>query len=203
MGEETAHPTHSAHPGQPGQSGDPTRSGSSVTDIGAGAQALTGGSAALERVYRTEYTKLVGLARLLIDRQVEAEEIVQEAFVRAFAGWDRIEHQHDPIPYLRRSVVNIARDGLRRRATVRRSPLPVPRTAPAADVQAALSESQREIADALETLPARQRECVVLRYLLDCSTAETAAALGVSEGTVKTHLSRGLAALETSLEGTR
>src|SRR4051794_34429374 len=98
MGEETANP------------------GATTPTSGTAAHPIASGAAVLEAVYRVEYAKLVGLARLLIDRQVEAEEIVQEAFVRAYAAWDRIEHQHDPVPYLRRSVVNIARDGLRRRA---------------------------------------------------------------------------------------
>jgi RNA polymerase sigma-70 factor (sigma-E family) len=158
---------------------------------------------ALERVYRAEYVNLVALARLLLDRQAEAEEVVQEAFVRAFAGWERIEQSDDPTRYLRRAVVNIARDGLRRRATVRRSPVHDDRVAPAADSTVVLNESQREVADALRALPDRQRAVVVLRYLLDCSTAETAAVLDISEGSVKTHLSRGLTALETALEATR
>jgi RNA polymerase sigma-70 factor (sigma-E family) len=158
---------------------------------------------ALERVYRREYPSLVALARLLIDRQVEAEEIVQEAFVRAYVAWERIEKQDDPLPYLRRSVVNLARDGLRRRGTVRRSPVLVADPMPGADAAVVLSETQQELTAALRQLPQRQRECVVLRYLLDCSTAETAAVLAISAGSVKTHLSRGLTALEATLEATR
>lgn len=161
------------------------------------------GAAVLEAVFRREYPRLVALARLLVDHQAEAEEIVQEAFARALAGWDRLEQRDDPLPYVRRSVVNLARDGLRRRRTVRRSPSPVVGLAPSADVAAVLDENQRELATALRSLPSRQRECVVLRYLLDLSTAETAAALDITTGSVKTHLSRGLAALEAALEGTR
>jgi RNA polymerase sigma factor (sigma-70 family) len=52
----------------------------------------------------------------------------------------------------------------------------------------------------VRALPRRQRECVVLRYFLDCSTAQTADALGVSDGTVKQHLHRALAALGVALE---
>src|SRR5689334_14812368 len=83
--------------------GEPSEEG------GAGAAAVDGpsivatvepasarGAAVLEAVYRNEYPRLVALARLLIDRQVEAEEIVQEAFVRALAGWERLEHRDDP-----------------------------------------------------------------------------------------------------------
>lgn len=158
---------------------------------------------ALEHAFRTDYARLVALARLLIDRHAEAEEIVQEAFVRAYANWARLENQDDPVPYLRRAVVNLARDGLRRRGTVRRTRLSAAVDAPPADASILLDESQRELVAALRTLPTRQRECVVLRYLLDCSTAEAADLLGVTDGSVKTHLSRGLAALELALEGTR
>lgn len=157
----------------------------------------------LEAVFRSDYARLVALARLLIDRQVEAEEIVQEAFARALAGWDRLEDRADPLPYVRRTVVNLARDGLRRRRTIRRSPDPVIAPAPPADVGVVLGEDQRELAAALRSLPERQRECVVLRHLLDLSTAEAATTLGISAGSVKTHLSRGLAALEAALEGSR
>ena len=162
-----------------------------------------GGAAALEAVFRREYARLVALARLLVDRQVEAEEIVQEAFVRALAGWERLEQREDPLPYVRRTVVNLSRDGLRRRRTVRRAAVPAIGPAAAADVGVVLDEDQRELAAALRSLPERQRECVVLRYLLDLSTAETATTLGITGGSVKTHLSRGLAALEAALEGTR
>ena len=62
------------------------------------------------------------------------------------------------------------------------------------------AEEVRNIAAAVRALPRRQRECVVLRFYLDASTAETAAALGVSEGSVKTHLHRALGALARELE---
>jgi RNA polymerase sigma-70 factor (sigma-E family) len=162
-----------------------------------------GGRAVHARVFRDEYPRLVALARLLVDRQVEAEEIVQEAFVRALAGWERLEHPDDPLPYVRRTVVNLAHDGLRRRRTVRRSPEPVLDVVPPADAGAVLDEDHRELLAALRALSERQRECVVLRHLLDLSTAETAATLGITDGSVKTHVSRGLAALEAALEGTR
>lgn len=158
---------------------------------------------ALEAVFRRDYARLVALARLLVDRPDEAEEIVQEAFVRAYAAGDRLEQRDEPRAYVQRSVVNLARDGLRRRATVRRNPVPAVGSADGADVDAILDEDQREIVAALRTLPDRQRACVALRYLLDLSTAETAAALEISTGSVKTHLSRGLAALHATLEDSR
>lgn len=67
----------------------------------------------------------------------------------------------------------------------------------------AATEAQREVLAAVRDLPERQREVVVLRYLLELSTAEAASTLGISEGSVKTHLHRALATLETTLEGAR
>ena len=59
------------------------------------------------------------------------------------------------------------------------------------------------VAAALALLPRRQRECVVLRYWLDLPEREIADTLGIAAGSVKSHLHRGLAALETSLEDLR
>ena len=62
-----------------------------------------------------------------------------------------------------------------------------------------LTEDQREVVEALRTLPRRQREVLVLRYWSDLSEAEIAAALGIARGTVKSSASRGLAALQKHL----
>jgi RNA polymerase sigma factor (sigma-70 family) len=60
-------------------------------------------------------------------------------------------------------------------------------------------DDHRRMVEALRRLPARQRECLVLRYYLDLSETEIAAALGISQGSVKTHASRGIAALGSQL----
>jgi RNA polymerase sigma factor (sigma-70 family) len=64
-----------------------------------------------------------------------------------------------------------------------------------------LREDHRELIAALATLPPRRREAIVLRYWLDLSEREIADAMGVSPGTVKSHVSRGLDALEEALRG--
>jgi RNA polymerase sigma-70 factor (sigma-E family) len=157
----------------------------------------------LEGVYRSQYARLVGVARLLVDERADAEEIVQEAFARTWARGPELANRDEAAAYVQRAVVNLARDTVRRRSVVRRLPVPPARNAPAADGDVILDEDQRRVTEAVRALPRRQRECVVLRYLLECSTAETARALGIAEGSVKSHLSRGLAALGTDLEGTR
>jgi RNA polymerase sigma factor (sigma-70 family) len=64
-----------------------------------------------------------------------------------------------------------------------------------------LAEEHREVLDSLRVLPTRQRECLVLRYYLDLADAEIAATLGMSVGSVKTHVHRGMATLTRRLEG--
>ena len=168
--------------------------------VPSGAVSSSSADAVLGGVFRTHYQPLVGLARLLVDDQGQAEDIVQEAFARAYASWPRLRDRDDPLPYVRSAVVNLARGGLRRRRTARRTRLtPLPDAA-SAESTAAARERTRVVATAVRGLPRRQRECVVLRYYLDCSTIETATTLGISEGSVKQHLHRALGALGQVLE---
>ena len=160
-------------------------------------------SSVLESVYRSQFARLVGVARLLVDERADAEEIVQEAFARTWARGPDLAGAPEATAYVQRAVVNLARDTVRRRSVIRRLPVPATRNAAAADGEVILDEEQRRVTAAVRALPRRQRECVVLRYLLECSTAETARALGIGEGSVKSHLSRGLAALGGDLEGAR
>ena len=164
---------------------------------------VTGLDQTLEQLFQERYSVLVGLARLLLDERELAEEVVMEAFARTLEGWSRVRETGDPYPYVRGAVVNLSRSGLRRRSVVRRHRAEVVQYAPAADVAVVTSESRREVIEALRALPRRQRECVVLRYFEDASTAETAEALGISEGAVKTHLHRALGSMEKRLEGSR
>jgi RNA polymerase sigma-70 factor (sigma-E family) len=157
----------------------------------------------LAAAYRAHYSQLVGLARLLLDDRGQAEEVVQEAFVRTYTGWKRVRSKEDPLPYLRSTVVNLARGGLRHRRVVRERRLDVVPDGESAEASFERDETYRALNDAVRALPERQRAVVVLRYFLECSTAECADALGISEGSVKTHLHRALAALSPRLEELR
>ena len=70
---------------------------------------------------------------------------------------------------------------------------------PAADTSVLAAERRTAVLDALDQLPGRQREVLVCRYFLDLSEAEIAETLGISRGAVKSHASRGSAALRASL----
>ena len=155
----------------------------------------------LEALFRSSYRDLLVLARLLVDRPEDAEEVVQEAFARALASWPRVRDKQHPAPYLRTVVVNVSRDRLRRRRVRRQHDLRADRRPPSFDPpDGSLRPGDSDLADALHALPRRQRECVVLRFAEGCSTSQTASILGISEGSVKTHLHRGLSALQAQLE---
>lgn len=161
--------------------------------------------AALSELYERLYPSLLGTARLLLDDPGHAEEVVQEAFVRVRVAWWRVRDPERAAGYVRSTVANLARTGVRRRALARiRDPQHARGnrgTAPSAEDTAVLHDEHRQVAEALHRLPRRQRECVVLRYYLDLSEAETARTLDITTGSVKTHVHRGLAALGVHLEG--
>jgi RNA polymerase sigma factor (sigma-70 family) len=110
-----------------------------------------------------------------------------------------VKNRGDPLPYVRRAVVNLSRGGLRRRRIARAAPVDRVVDAPSAEHTAGERARHREVAAAVRALPKRQRECIVMRYYLDCTVAETAAALRISDGAVKQHLSRARVALAASL----
>lgn len=152
---------------------------------------------ALAVLHREQYRSLVRLANLLLGDQGRSEEVVQDAFVKLQLRWGGLRRLDRAPAYLRSAVLNGARSTLRHGKVVfrhaeRRTVAPdVP--SPEAGAMAAV-EHDRVVA-ALRQLPARQREALALRYYLDLSERDMAAAMGVSAGSVKTHLSRGLASL--------
>ena len=152
----------------------------------------------LVRLFADHYKDLVRLASLLLDDVGSCEEVVQDAFVKMHTLTARPEEGKEPA-YLRSIVMNGARSRMRRRMVRRRV---VPEAAPPAESAEAgaleLLQSDALI-DAVRSLPRRQSEVLTLRYYLDLSEAEIAETLGISRGSVKTHASRGLAALERKL----
>ena len=157
--------------------------------------------AAIEALYLAHWHQLVRLSVLLVHDQGMAEEIVQDALVAVHQKWDRLTDQQKALAYLRQAVVNRSRSALRHRGVVSRylARQQEPDTAPGAD-QSVLGDSRRRmVLDALQQLPRRQREVLALRYYLDLSEAEIADTLGISRGAVKSHASRGAAALRTHL----
>ena len=159
--------------------------------------------AALEHLYAAHWRRLVRLSVLLVRDQGTAEEVVQDAFVAVHGRWGRLRDPDQALAYLRQTVVNRSRSALRHRAVVdrharRERHLSV---APGADEAALVGDRRTAVLAALQALPRRQREVLALRHYLDLSETEIADTLGISRGSVKTHASRGAAALRDLLDG--
>lgn len=148
---------------------------------------------ALALLYERHYRELVRLAFALTSDWDLAEELAQEAFVRVWRSWGNIRDQQSAPAYLRTTVVNLARRSLRHRLQERRA------WRGADDPGTADPGASVDLLRALARLPTRKRACVVLRYYLDLSEADTAAALGVSAGTVKSQTAKALRRLQRLL----
>lgn len=155
---------------------------------------------ALVALYTAHYRQLVRMAALLLHDTPAAEDVVQDAFVAMHASWRRLRDPEKAAAYLRQAVVNRARSRLRHLKVVdRNAPAPAPDAA-SAEYGAMRALDRAEVIGALRRLPVRQREVVVLRYYSDLSEAQIAETLGISRGAVKSHASRAIATLRTSLE---
>jgi RNA polymerase sigma-70 factor (sigma-E family) len=155
---------------------------------------------ALTALYAGHYRALVRLSALLVGDVATAEEVVQESFIAMHGGWRRLRDGEKALWYLRQSVLNRSRSVLRHRAVVHRHTPAPPPDMPSAE-QGAIARLERSaVVTALRTLPARQREALVLRYYGDLSEAQIASTMGISRGAVKSHAARGMSSLRTVLE---
>jgi len=143
--------------------------------------------------------RLLRSAYLLTGDREHAEDLLQLALVRVARRWEVA--RSSPYAYAHRVLVNLLHDRRRtlgRRVREQRLDEFDDRLHPAADRTQALVD-RMAIVGAVRRLPPRQREVVVLRFFADLSVSDTAAAIGSSEGTVKTHTSRALTALRGAL----
>lgn len=147
-----------------------------------------------DEFYRSHVTKVHRALAVALSNDDLAREATDEAMTRAYANWRKVQDLDNPAGWVYRVGLNWATSWWRktRREQGRLGDWQHPKTSgPNPDALAAFT--------ALERLPVAQRSVVVCRLLLDLSTAETAAALGLSEGTVKSRLSRGVAAMGKAL----
>lgn len=151
-------------------------------------------------LFVAESSSLVRMARLFVDDRDAAEDLVQEAFIRLARSASRIREPERATAYLRSIVLNLARDHNRRGlVSLRHRPSTLPEP-PTVEEQASGHEESEHLLAALRGLPPRQRDAVVLRYFVELSVPDVARTLGVSVNSAKTHLTRGLRALERRLE---
>ena len=146
--------------------------------------------------YAASYGRLVGQLAAVTGNQAEAEDVVQEAFVRAAGRWRRLRDYEQPEAWVRRVAMNLATSALRRaarrtRALVRLGPPPaVP----------ALSVDDLAVAEALRALPVGYRQVLVLHHGLGLGLKDVASELGVPVAAVNGRLRRARAALAERLD---
>ncbi len=150
--------------------------------------------------YRGTADECLRAVLVSVGDQDTAQELVDEAYARAWASWRTVSRHPAPKAWVVRTALNASISRWRRR----RREVPVPDPAKVADLPATsgplVSLVDPRIKAALLRLPARQRQVVALRLILDLDTARTAEVLGIAPGTVMAHLGRALAALRHDLQ---
>jgi RNA polymerase sigma-70 factor (sigma-E family) len=153
---------------------------------------------AVTALYRDHAVSMIRIALLMLGDRAAAEDVVQDAFFGLFRRWHGLIDEGRAEAYIRSAVLNGCRDAVKRRDRRNRRDLLAAfdlGELPSAEAAALISEDRRRILAGLRLLPGRQREALVCRYYLELSEEETASAMGVSRGTVKSTTSRAIAAL--------
>ncbi|MFG2048825.1 RNA polymerase sigma factor [Micromonospora sp. NPDC048935] len=163
----------------------------------AGSTTSTPAELVFDDFYHAHFRGLVVQLTAYTGDRGQAQDLVQEAFCRAYARWDRIVGYEDPLAWVRKVAWNLGHNRWRRLRTaqtwlLRQREAHVPEPSP----------DRVALESALATLPPKQRRAVVLHYLADLTVAEIAAQEQVAEGTVKSWLHRGRTALATQLRDT-
>ncbi|MFF1798807.1 SigE family RNA polymerase sigma factor, partial [Kitasatospora sp. NPDC058263] len=144
------------------------------------------------------HAELARLAHLLTCETDAADDLAADALIALWQRWDRLRAADHPLAYARGVVANMARERIRSAVRERRRILlfwsRAPERTEGPDVAAVL-----DVRAALARQPFRKRACVVLRHAFDLSEKDTAVALGISVGTVKSQTSKAMAELEGAL----
>jgi RNA polymerase sigma factor (sigma-70 family) len=158
----------------------------SSTAVAADSIDVTTDAQSFEQFYAATYPKMLRLAAALLPSKPVAEDVVHDAYAKVFRKYPSID---EPGSYVRRSIVNESTGFFRKRAVA------------AAKEPLIRASTDSEFVDhdvmlrVLDMLPTRQRAAIVLRYYEQCTEAEIASILRCRPGTVKSLLSRGIAAL--------
>ena len=151
-------------------------------------EASTSGEiASFEEFFQQHQGDLHAALWLITRNRHEAEEIMQDAFLRLWERWDRVATVQDPVGYLYRTAMNEFRSRARRAAMALRRAV---HTLPVDDAMAAV-EAREEVALALSKLTPRERAAVVLTNVLGFTSEEASRALGVQPATVRVLAARG------------
>ena len=161
-----------------------------------GAEGHASEAPSFEQFFANEYRRVVGLVAVLCKRPSVAEELAQDAFVKAYGRWDRICEYDDPGAWVRRVAINLTLSSLRRTSREVRM---LARMALRREPTSELAVGDDEFWSAVRDLPRREAQCIALRYLDDRSTSEIAAVLAIAESTVRVHLHNAHRKLATVL----
>jgi RNA polymerase sigma-70 factor (ECF subfamily) len=147
-------------------------------------------------LYEKHFSELAAQVCAYLGDATEAQDLVQEAFLRAWQRWDKVGGYEEPVAWVRRVAWNLATSRHRRNQVARKflQKSSAPEMAPAA------SPDHVALVAALKLVPAKRRQALVMHYMADMTVAAIAEATGAKEGTVKSWLHRGrkeLAALLT------
>ena len=159
-----------------------------------GARSSDDADGAFDALFRREFAAITRTAYLIVGDREVAREIAQDAFVQVLRHWKKVRVMESPGGWARRVAI---RDAVRaKRRDVRGAALAA---AGAREPGTTAEPLVLDVRDALLTLPVRQRAAIALHYLDDLPVADIASLLDCTEGTVKTHLSRGRHALAVAL----
>ncbi|MEU6882139.1 SigE family RNA polymerase sigma factor [Streptomyces sp. NPDC046712] len=148
--------------------------------------------------FERHYVELARLAHMLTGEADGADDLAADAMVALWHRWDRVRAADHPVAYARGVVANLVRSRIRGAVRERR------RIALFWDRRSERFDDPDvpvvvDVQSALRALPFRKRACVVLRHAFDLSERDTALALGISVGTVKSQTSKGMAELQSLL----
>ncbi len=173
--------------------------------MGTHVSAKPGADAAADEVtalYQAEALGMVRLAYVMVGDLATAEDIVQDAFSGLYHRWEHLRDPARAVAYVRSAVLNSCRNSLRRARS-----LPLTLQAASADPALASAEAavldeeqRRAVVAALQSLPSRQREVIVLRFYLDMSESQVAGQMGIGPSTVRSAQHRALTTLGRKLK---
>jgi RNA polymerase sigma-70 factor, ECF subfamily len=147
--------------------------------------------------YAASFNRLVGQLYAMVGNRDEAQECVQEAFVRAWSHRRQLANAHAPEAWVRTTAYRLAVSRWRRTVRARRDPDRALQPQQHAD---GVGPDHVVLVEALSLLPEAQRRAIVLHHVCDLPVSAVAAEVGAPEGTVKARLSRGRAALMALLD---
>lgn len=148
-----------------------------------------------ETFYKDHYRTVLAVVLGLTKRAADAEDITQDAFLKAQRRWDEVSGYQYPVAWVKRVAVNLAMSRFRRLAAETRALLRVGSDQDTVEP----AESADELWAAVRALPRLQAQCVALFYIDDLSVVQISEVLDVAQGTVKSSLSRARAALARTL----